>query len=215
MTDDDPTLDDVADALLGLDDPVAKAGEVADTVDCSRRHALDLLRLLERNGDVESKQIGGRAVAWWHTDRVLPARTPGEASEERRGTDPQRGESPDIDDSEPAPDLDDDRADAESQLAVTDAEIRQAVERAADHWDDAPDRHDARKQAAEAALRLIRDEGPLSRSDVIDALYADHSVDGQSERTWWRKNLAETTDAPLKQLGEYANGAGWRIDAEK
>ena len=71
-------LEDVEAAMLRHEDPVVTAGELAEELPCSSRHVLDFLRLLERAGDVESKQTGARAVAWWHVERVLPARVPPE-----------------------------------------------------------------------------------------------------------------------------------------
>ncbi len=43
----------------------------------------------------------------------------------------------------------------------------------------------------------------MSKSEIIEEFYAEYPVDGQSENTWWRKNIAECNPAPLKQLAEY------------
>lgn len=64
-------------------DPVVSARDVAETlleesdvyddVGDPRREALGDLRLLEKGGFVRSKEIGARAIAWWHRDRVVAA----------------------------------------------------------------------------------------------------------------------------------------------
>lgn len=65
-------LDDVLAELHTLlreeNRPVANAPELAERLDQSRRKTLDDLRLLERNGDVESFEAGANALVWWPTD---------------------------------------------------------------------------------------------------------------------------------------------------
>lgn len=41
------------------------APELADSLDCSRRTALNKLHSLEKNGEVTSKKVGGRSKVWW------------------------------------------------------------------------------------------------------------------------------------------------------
>lgn len=67
-------LDELEEWLLGNDSPVVASSEVAEAMDCSRRQALEDLKLLKRAGAVESKDVGARATAWWHVDRVTPPR---------------------------------------------------------------------------------------------------------------------------------------------
>lgn len=68
-------LDELEEWLLQNDSPVVTSSEVADAMDdCSRRQALEDLKLLKRAETVESKDVGARAVAWWHVDRVTPPR---------------------------------------------------------------------------------------------------------------------------------------------
>jgi len=47
------------------DDPVLSTSEVADAVPIQRRATLSRLRSLEEQGELESKQIGGRNTVWW------------------------------------------------------------------------------------------------------------------------------------------------------
>lgn len=198
-------LDAVERAIREHHDPVVTAGELAEPLDCSSRHILDLLRLLERSGAVESKQTGARAVAWWHVERVRPPRshegTMNEqptndegAANERQGNDVVRPTEP-ASESPTEPE--------ENEIDTTD-EIEQAVDAAAEQWDDPPERMEQRKQAARAVLAAIREQ-PLSKSEIIEEVEPQHSVEGQSKRTWWRKNLSECSPSPLKTLAEYSN----------
>lgn len=91
----------------------------------------------------------------------------------------------------------------EEQIDTTD-EIVDAVDAAAESWDDSPDRLEARKAAAHAALTAIREQ-PRSKSEILDEIEPRHSVEGQSKRTWWRANLSESNPSPLKELCEFSN----------
>lgn len=81
-------LETVEEIIRTATPPIVTASEVAEELDCSSRHALDLLRLLERANAVQSKTVGAHAVAWWHVDRVTPA---GATLDEEQ---PTRGEPP-------------------------------------------------------------------------------------------------------------------------
>ena len=41
------------------------ASEVAETLECSRRTALNRLHDLQESTDVTSKKVGGRSRVWW------------------------------------------------------------------------------------------------------------------------------------------------------
>jgi hypothetical protein len=91
-------------------------------------------------------------------------------------------------------------------------EVALAVARGAEHWDD-DSRLADRRAAATAVLSALRDsDAPLTRSEIVDRFYDEYSVAGQSEDTWWRRNLAEGADgapAPLQLVASYTNGVGW------
>lgn len=88
--------------------------------------------------------------------------------------------------------------------------IEAAIERAAESWDDDDARTEARKAAAQAVLEALREE-PRSRSEIVDEFADEYAVAGQNDDTWWRKNLAECPDAPLKALATYDAGSQqWR-----
>lgn len=187
----DVDLDDVEDAIREYPDPVVKANEISDQLGCTSRHVLDLLRLLERAGAVESKEIGARAVAWWHVDRVI---NEGSTNESRDFNESITNEQP----------TNNEQTNQQENSEGITKEIEQAVDQAAEQWDDPPDRIEQRKQAARAALEAIR-ERPMRKSDILDKIEPKHSVDGQSPRTWWRANLSECSPSPLKELASYSN----------
>ena len=63
----DTTIDDVREAFSDREDlaePLT-APELAELLDCSRRTALNKLHDLEAEGEVISKEVGGRAKVWW------------------------------------------------------------------------------------------------------------------------------------------------------
>ena len=72
-------LQEIEDKMLRHKDPVVTVPELAELIGKSDTAVRDNLKLLERAGAVHSKQVGARAVAWWHDDRV--ARRDGEKTQ--------------------------------------------------------------------------------------------------------------------------------------
>lgn len=77
-----PRVDDqqILDVLREHPDPVLSTAEVADQLPIKRRGSLNRLRDLEGDGEVVSKQIGGRNTVWWlapETDQAKPLAEPG------------------------------------------------------------------------------------------------------------------------------------------
>lgn len=202
---------DVVEALLGHPSPVVTAPDLAADLGCSGRHVLNLLRGLEATGVVESRDVGARAVAWWHRDRVLPPPAEREEPAER-----DVDESPDPD---PRPadlegdDLAADGARGAGEPVVDDVHpgVREAVDRAAEWWGD-DDRLDDRREAATVVLEAVREsDAGLSKRDILAQFAEEYDVAGQSERTWWRRNLAEGAEeddapAPLRLVADYSRG---------
>jgi hypothetical protein len=50
------------------DDPVLSTAEVADAVPIKRRGTLNRLQRLADEGELASKQVGGRNTVWWHPE---------------------------------------------------------------------------------------------------------------------------------------------------
>jgi hypothetical protein len=63
-------------------------------------------------------------------------------------------------------------------------------------------RHEDRRAAADAALSLLLSRGQLSKSEALDELLPEYSVDGQSDETWWRKNVRPV----LQEAATYSKG---------
>jgi predicted ArsR family transcriptional regulator len=59
------TPERVLDVLRDAEDPVLTAKEVGDTLGYTSEAARQRLHELRERGDVETKQVGARAVVWW------------------------------------------------------------------------------------------------------------------------------------------------------
>lgn len=59
------TPERVLEILRESDDPVLTAKEVGEELGCTSEAARQRLHELEERGDVESKQVGARAVVWY------------------------------------------------------------------------------------------------------------------------------------------------------
>ena len=188
------TDEDLLDVFRQTNDPVLSTAEVADEIPIQRRGTLRRLRSLEADGDLDSKQIGGRNTVWWESDLTTTDadRDTSETGENSPEIDPILDESNgadavDNDDEPPETDADD----ADSIAAV--------VDRVADGWEDNPDRLADRKAAARAVLEYARDHGSVSKQEAKDEIAPEHPVDGQNPRTWYRKNIRPV----LKEVAEY------------
>lgn len=105
---------------------------------------------------------------------------------------------------EPTPDVVEPGGDVDERISEIVAEVSAS-------WDDTPDRLQARRDAARAALSLAVTRGRLSKSDAVSDVLPNHGVDGQSEDTWWRKNVRPV----LQHVGEHAPGRGYSVDLNK
>lgn len=90
--------------------------------------------------------------------------------------------------------------------------VAAAVEAVAEGWTDSEARLAARTTAAHAVLTHAVESGEaVGKSDAINQFYAEHQVDGQTEETWYRKNIRPV----LKEYGEYSQGAhGYVVDED-
>ena len=185
---------DLLDVFRQTNDPVLSTAEVADEIPIQRRGTLRRLRSLEADGDLDSKSIGGRNTVWWLSDLNTNAadRDTSETGEDRPEIDPRGDEG----NGSAAVDNDD-----EPVEAVEDATdpIAAVVDRVADDWEDNPDRLADRKAAARAVLEYARDHGSVSKQEAKDEVEPEYSVDGQSPRTWYRKNIRPV----LKEAAQY------------
>lgn len=174
-----PSLDEVADWMHRAEDPVVTAREVSEALDCSRRHALDQLKLLEREGSVGSKQTGGRSRAWWHEERVCPPHVPPE-------------EHPD------QSDLSDAGAPTPPQ-GPRDGPQEDVIE--AVDLPGSGERLQERRNALRHAVDLLREQGETRASDLREQVYSEHSGGYASPRSLW-KNCLQTALRDLDERGE-------------
>lgn len=71
-----------------------------------------------------------------------------------------------------------------------------------------------RRESASAMLQWLRDDGGRhSAKEIREALLPEHGVEGQSERTWWRKTgrpaLQQARDAGVVEYREDFSDYSW------
>ena len=189
---------DLLDVFRSTADPVLSTAEVADAAPIKRRGVLNRLRDLEEDGELESKQRGGRNTVWWlvderdvsDTDRRSPATEDPAPVDEERDTPP---ESDAVDD------------------ALEDVDFPAGRER------------EACSAAVYAARDYLREHGPATKRDLVAEVMPDHplgyDVDGALEKVeagdryrgaWWRRVVKPGLKA-LPDVEAPARGASeWR-----
>jgi hypothetical protein len=202
------TDEDLLDVFRSTSDPVLSTAEVADAVPIKRRGTLNRLQALEEDGELESKQIGGRNTVWWLVDEAAvsdteerPATadtvdTPAPVKEER-DTPPEALESDAVDD------------------ALEDVDFPAGRER------------EACSAAVYAARDYLRDHGPATMREIVAKVLPEHPLgydaDGALEKVeagdryrgaWWRRVVKPGLKA-LPDVEAPARGASeWRYTGE-
>lgn len=167
------SLERIEHAVKSHPDPVVTVGDVVEHVDAdvSDTHARQQMRVLEASGALGSKDVGARAVAWWHSGRVMgPATDPADHPDQaglddlEADSDPHSGERDDgTDDEQLGPDW----------LPETPPST---VHRS------------LFVDAAEAIVKHVRETGGTSKSEAEEALHDEfHAGYGANARTWWRR----------------------------
>ena len=199
------TDEDLLDVFRSTPDPVLSTAEVADAVPIKRRGTLNRLQALEEDGELESKQIGGRNTVWWlvdergvsDTDRRSPATADPAPVDEERDTPPEAPESDAVDD------------------ALEDVDFPAGRER------------EACSAAVYAARDYLRDHGPATKREIVAEVMPEHplgyDVDGALEKVeagdryrgaWWRRVVKPGLKA-LPDVEAPARGASeWRYTGE-
>lgn len=171
-------LEAIEEAMIEHPDPVVSVPDLADRLGASDTHIRDQLRLLKRAGAVESKDVGARATAWWHTERVTPPHVPPEDHPDQRPLDDVAdADEPESDESDPEPWETVELPDLPGQSGL--------LER--------------RETAMRAILRAIY-EAEEEAEDVYAAAYDRHDV-GYDDATSWRKNAAGPALSDLRDRG--------------
>lgn len=198
------TNEDLLDVFRSTSDPVLSTAEVADAVPIKRRGTLNRLQALEEDGDLESKQIGGRNTVWWLVDEAAvsdtedraPATTDTALVDEGDDTPPEALES-----------------DAVDELEDVDFPAGR-------------DREEC-SAAVYAARDYLRKHGPATMREIVGEVMPEHplgyDVDGALEKVeagdryrgaWWRRVVKPGLKA-LPDVEAPARGASeWRYTGE-
>ena len=158
----------------------AATSEVAGELELSRQAVDYRLHRLRDEGRVNSKKIGASLV--WFTPEQ-PATNPPE----------EPGDGP-----EDAVDRTATSAGGGTDTIGSRDTLGDVVEAIAEGWDD-DERLEARKSAARAVLDHAREHGEVSQKEAKEEIYPEYPVEGQSPRTWYRKNIRPV----LNKAAEY------------
>jgi len=69
------------------------------------------------------------------------------------------------------------------------------VDEVCQDWDGPDKVLQQRRAAAEAVVNLVRERGSLSKAQAQDELLPEYAVDGQNDRTWYRKTAKPILEA--------------------
>lgn len=187
---------DVIEAIHDHKDPVVTAGELAESLPVTSRTVTSRLRELDAAGDVERKDVGGRAVVYWLPGTRKPR---ADASPRERSLATDQADLP----------VSVDGAGTKNDIAEYDIDEEPADVDAIVDEIELPgrgDRVEMRRNGVRACLRYLREHGQAQRSDWIEDVYPDHPAGFGSSGGWWNaigkqglSEIAERTeliDAP-------------------
>lgn len=198
MTDSDDVLDALEAYVAENPEPFATAPDLADSVDATRRHVLDLLRLLEAGGRVESRKVG-RARVFWPVPPAEPSAEP--------ATEPP-AESTQFPPEETAPSRD-------SPPAEPPAERGQIAEV---EFPGSQDRADC-LAVIEAAREYLEEHGGATKREVVRDVMPEHPLgydvpaleEGERFRgAWWRRIVKPGLEALEDVEKPPRGGSKWR-----
>lgn len=186
-------------------DPVLSTAEVADQLPIKRRGTLNRLRRLEEQGEVVSKQIGGRNTVWWLTGEPrapsTPARDDIAASDLPAGGEGQRETAPSA--TNPGVETGETTSTVtetgESVPADFDELVRQVGE---ETLPGSGEKLEARQEAFTAVVEYLREQGSATPQNFREKVYPDHQAmytDGKNPpRSWWKNAMYPA----LRELAE-------------
>jgi len=200
------TDEDLLDVFRATTDPVLSTAEVADAVPIKRRGTLNRLQALEEDGDLESKQIGGRNTVWWLIDEATVSDT------EERPTTAANTPPPVDEECDTPPEAPESDA-ADDTLAGVDFPAGRERE--------------AYLSAVLAARDHLREHGPATMREIVTEVLPEHplgyDVDGALEKVeagdryrgaWWRRVVKPGLKA-LPDVEAPARGASnWRYTGD-
>lgn len=199
---------DILEVFKETADPVLSTAEVADAVPIKRRGTLNRLQSLKEEGELESKQIGGRNTVWW-----LPsdagARKPTDSMRTAESTPQQEGTKTT---SQPLPESDSPQShqkDSYSDVSFPGSKDRQECIAAID-----------------AVGEYLKAKGPASMSDIVQEVMPEYSAgydaesdvrriqnpDERNRSTWWRKVIRPGLEARDDIQKPPKGGSRWRYE---
>ena len=198
------TNEDLLDVFRSTSDPVLSTAEVADAVPIKRRGTLNRLQALEENGDLESKQIGGRNTVWWLVDEAAVSDTEDRAPATTDTALVDEGDDP------PPEALESDAVDELEDVDFPAGRDREEC-----------------SAAVYAARDYLREHGPATMREIVGEVMPEHplgyDVDGALEKVeagdryreaWWHRVVKPGLKA-LPDVEAPARGASeWRYTGE-
>ena len=176
--------DEILTVIRESDKPVLPTAAIAEELPIKHRGTLKRLNRLLDEGRINRMEVGPRGQVWYVDEDETAAETPQIDADE---SDDQRDRLV-----EPEPESD----------KTDEQRIEAVVDNIAEGWTDDDDRLADRKAAARAVLEhAINTGNAVGKSDAVDTFYDQYPVDGQSEDTWWRKNVRPV----LREIGTYSN----------
>lgn len=190
--------ENVVDAIHAHPDPVVTAPELAEELPVTARTVSNRLRELAAGGEVERKDVGGRAVVYWLPGTRKP-RPDAEERERRLAPDQadlreatvETGGSDDIAKSDVETEPRSDRSDPMGEHDVD--ETIDALE-----LPGRGERVEQRREAVRACVAYLREHGEGRRSAFVEDVYPNHPAGFGSAGGWWnaigKQGLAEIAD---------------------
>jgi len=173
------------------------APELAESLNCSRRTALDRLTDLAEGDRLRSKQVGGRSRVYWTPIASGGVSEPSEASPAGGADTAPETDSEGIDSAGP-------HVRAEAIAAPDDLEA--AI--------DATGLDAERRDAVRAMYALLSEQGTARKSDFTSEVYPDHPAGYGSPGGWWNK-LGKESLASLPGVSKPAEGRPtWQFSGE-
>jgi len=173
-------------------DPVVTVRDILDVLDveASDTHVRHKMEVLAAAGTLNRKDVGARAVSWWHTDRVSgPRDDPAEHPDQTDLSDQDQFEAPR--DATGGPDTD-------VELVATidlPGEGQKAI---------------SRQQALLAVLNLLDHQGEMRAGEIRDTVYPDEPAAYEHAHSWWKNcvspALSELADRDRVELRDRSRG---------
>ena len=167
--------EDLLEVFRSTSDPVLSTAEVADAVPIKRRGTLNRLQVLAEDGELESKQIGGRNTVWWYVGGAPVA-------PDERANDDHADEAREIQErrAEESADTVDESGHTHTEGEDLAEKVRRYLEAA-----DAPPKTEHGRNAVIDVFRYLREHGTAKTGEIQDAVYPDYTDEWGTARTMW------------------------------